>query len=390
MATEQRTPAVLSDEERQKFERDGYLVFDPGIGEETLDAVRADLEDEYIWEGGEDRFDPSGVVYGAATNPRIRQAWKISENVKGLALAPKALATLEALYGRKPLCFQTLNFPRPTGQLPHMDAMHFNSDPPTFMCGVWIALEDMDMDNGPLVYYPGSHKLSLPTWGKEIPDPDRSEFPDRLAALAARHKEFERYCQELIEREGLEPEYATIKKGKAMIWAADLLHGGSPARDRNRSRHSQVNHYFFEGTRHWVPIHRDSEHGGYFYPEWVREDSTKDPTTMMREAVEAHVPKDATVLVSSNGNEELLRSIGREAWHFPQAEDGSHLPEKPEGSLGPEQLESLREKGADYIVFPKDELWWLENQYTELQNRLEERYRGVFRDGGACVIFDIR
>ena len=31
--------------------------------------------------------------------------------------------------------------------------------PEGFMCGVWVALEDMDMDNGPLVYYPGSHQL---------------------------------------------------------------------------------------------------------------------------------------------------------------------------------------------------------------------------------------
>ena len=31
--------------------------------------------------------------------------------------------------------------------------------PEGFMCGVWVALEDMDMENGPLVYYPGSHKL---------------------------------------------------------------------------------------------------------------------------------------------------------------------------------------------------------------------------------------
>ena len=26
------------------------------------------------------------------------------------------------------------------------------------MCGVWIAFEDMDMGNGPLVYYPGANQ----------------------------------------------------------------------------------------------------------------------------------------------------------------------------------------------------------------------------------------
>lgn len=37
--------------------------------------------------------------------------------------------------------------------------IHFNSIPSSYMCGAWVALEDINMDNGPVVYYPGSHKL---------------------------------------------------------------------------------------------------------------------------------------------------------------------------------------------------------------------------------------
>ncbi len=37
--------------------------------------------------------------------------------------------------------------------------VHFNSIPQRFMCGVWVAMEDIAPDNGPLHYYPGSHKL---------------------------------------------------------------------------------------------------------------------------------------------------------------------------------------------------------------------------------------
>lgn len=29
------------------------------------------------------------------------------------------------------------------------------------MCGVWVALEQIDEDNGPLVYFPGSHQWSI-------------------------------------------------------------------------------------------------------------------------------------------------------------------------------------------------------------------------------------
>lgn len=29
------------------------------------------------------------------------------------------------------------------------------------MCGVWVALEDVGPDQGPLVYYPGSHRWPI-------------------------------------------------------------------------------------------------------------------------------------------------------------------------------------------------------------------------------------
>ena len=60
---------------------------------------------------------------------------------------------------REPLPFQTLNFPVGTSQYPHSDSIHFHTIPAGFMVGVWVALENIDAENGPLVYYPGSHKL---------------------------------------------------------------------------------------------------------------------------------------------------------------------------------------------------------------------------------------
>ena len=33
------------------------------------------------------------------------------------------------------------------------------TQPQGFLIATWIALEDIDSDNGPLHYYPGSHKL---------------------------------------------------------------------------------------------------------------------------------------------------------------------------------------------------------------------------------------
>ena len=160
----------MGDSLREEFERDGYVVFDPGIPAETLSDAVTDLEGEFKPPASPqaDAGSASERAAGAllAVRPfsyrdagRIQDAWKASAAVKEIARAPAVLDLLREFYGREPLPFQTLNFRVGTQQAPHADAFHFNSDPPGFMCGVWVALEDIDEASGPLVYFPGSHRL---------------------------------------------------------------------------------------------------------------------------------------------------------------------------------------------------------------------------------------
>jgi ectoine hydroxylase-related dioxygenase (phytanoyl-CoA dioxygenase family) len=252
---------ILTAAQREQFDRDGYFIIeDIGIPNEVLDAAIADMDGLYEEEEFGERTDEHGVFY---TSHRIMDAWKISENVKAIATNPRMHAILRELYGREPLAFQTLNFPFGTQQAVHSDTIHFNSKPPGFMAGAWVALEDMDMDNGPVVYYPGSHKLPEITMQTVGVEADYTDYP-----------QYERYIKDLIEREGLEPHYATINKGEAFIWSANILHGGSPQRDPARSRHSQVTHFFFEGCRYYTPMTSpdpDTEEGTFWRdPQWIR------------------------------------------------------------------------------------------------------------------------
>ena len=108
-----------------------------------------------------ERFDDgSSRVKMDDTDPLRRlEAWTVSQPIRRLACHPKVLELLRFLHRREPIPFQTLNFLVGTEQSAHSDAFHFSSLPAGFMCGVWIALEDVTEDNGPLVYYPGSHHL---------------------------------------------------------------------------------------------------------------------------------------------------------------------------------------------------------------------------------------
>jgi hypothetical protein len=389
---------VLSQEQRERFARDGLLVLDNPCPPELVDAVREDADSLY-----RDAFDEGpqaqrdGVVFTRHPGGterfhwhRVQEAWKTTASIRQMALSPPVLSTLEELVGRVPLPFQTLNFPMGTEQHPHIDAFYFTSDPDGYMCGVWIALEDMDMDNGPLIYYPGSHKLPLPDWN-EISrvtgiavEPDDHPDPDEMNR--ARAQAFAQYCQDLVERHGLEPQYGTIRKGQALIWASNLLHGGAPQRDKDRTRHSQVTHYYFEGCRHYRPFQAQRGYVFYSYPEWIREPPPEASIETLRNVVEANVPEGSTVLIAGSGYDGLLELDGREAIPFPEAEDGTREELAQMGAAAIEPLRRQSREGADYVVFPKTYLSWLENQ-PELQNYLEHEQRAVLRDGAYCAIY---
>ena len=268
---------ALGTSEAEEYESHGFLVFDPRIGAGTIDRAAATLKEMYLAEGAPD--DRSGEVVAFRNNRRVQDAWKVIPEVKAIATAPRVLQLLRELYRCRPLPFQTLNFRMGSEQQPHSDTIHFNSRPAGFMCGVWVALEDIDRENGPVVYFPGSHKWSEVTltavdafgtrgWLQRRASQVRgyvNVFRDTVADYA----KYEQLIRDRIAASGISPHYATIKKGQAFIWAANLVHGGSPQADRARSRASQVTHYFFEGCRYYTPLLRRGFKTRWRSPDWI-------------------------------------------------------------------------------------------------------------------------
>jgi hypothetical protein len=258
---------ALSREQKEQFERDGFLQFDPEIPEGVLEGILSDLEPEFDFEPGEPRWE-KGVEYTPGKTPRIKDAWRLSENVKQVAVAPKVLAALQELYARKPLPFQTLNFVFGTEQAIHSDSMHFRPADPTYMCGVWVALEDIDMSNGPLVYYPGSHRMPFVDYKDVGFDADKNDYPSYHRFMMDRNSHYEEHVRSLLEKNDLAPEYGTVKKGQALIWASNLLHGGLHQEDKSRTRKSQVTHYLFEGSFAFhTPMRTEGEEEFWITPD---------------------------------------------------------------------------------------------------------------------------
>ena len=212
------------------------------------EAIKANLTPRY------DAAAWDAFRAGAHADLRLRDAWRYEENVRRLAANPLLIDILSKLYGARAWPFQTLNFPVGTQQTLHSDSVHFSSVPERFMCGVWVALEDVTAENGPLFYYPGSHRW--PIYTNEHIGRCLSTLPARPSQV-----EYEPMWQALVEAQGAQRQQFLAKKGQALIWAANLLHGGSLQLNRQATRWSQVTHYFFEGCAWYTPLFSDPFYG---------------------------------------------------------------------------------------------------------------------------------
>jgi len=139
--------------------------------------------------------------------------------------------------------------------------------------------------------------------------------------------------------------------------------------ERNQRRYAQ------KWGRPWEPYGRRPN------PRYRRE------AEQVREAVKETVPSGSTVLVISRGDEELLQLNGRRAQHFPQADDGAwagHHPADSEEAIA--HLETLRARGAEFLVVPPTYLWWLRH-YGGLREHLDRNYEPVVSDDRAGAIY---
>lgn len=229
----------------------GYAIMD--FPDDQLDARIERIKDYLAPMFDADMSDPE-VHKTSATTRRVQDAWVYNEDVRAVATNSVVLELLGKLYGRRAFPFQTLNFPVGTQQALHSDSIHFSCVPERFMCGVWLAMEDVRAEAGPLTYLRGSHKwpiLSNAMIGR------RGFGSDRESAQAP----FQNAWDALVEHSGATPETFLPKKGQALIWTANLLHGGSLQKDPTLTRWSQVTHYYFDDCIYYTPAFSDEPLG---------------------------------------------------------------------------------------------------------------------------------
>jgi hypothetical protein len=220
----------------------GYIILNRLIEEPVLDEVWQSYE-HAIAAG---RIKPPQEP-AAADDPypgRFLNPHKKAGAFCRILKHPALLDWLRLLTGREPKPLQTIASHKGSQQGVHSDSIHMTTYPIGYLTAAWIAFEDIYPDSGPLVYYPGSHRLPY-VFSHDV---GITEAAFRQEGYAPYHARYEPYIRETIERHGLEPHYFHAKKGDVLIWHANLLHGGSARRDMRLTRKAGVCHFFVKGA----------------------------------------------------------------------------------------------------------------------------------------------
>jgi hypothetical protein len=206
----------------------GYLVAEGFFEADAVAALNAEI----------DRLVASGEIHEHHLDPRFMNVHRTSPAARVLAEDPRVIELIEAILGRSAGLFQTICFLRGSQQEAHSDAFHMMTEPPGFLVGMWVALEDIDDGAGPVFYVPGSHRLPyVMTEDLDLDDPPPLVIADKGNAYVNR-------MRGLVAESGVEPLAFTAKAGDVLFWHHNLTHGGSPVTRSESTRRSLVGHYF--------------------------------------------------------------------------------------------------------------------------------------------------
>lgn len=164
---------------------------------------------------------------------KINDLFVTESVVRDLILEPRLAELLDDLLDGPPLASNTLYMEYGSQQADHFDTFYMPPLVRNKMLATWIALDDVDDDNGPLRYYPGSHLIEPYVFSNGRYNETTEELGECMS-----------YVDKELKARGIEPVRFHAKRGDVFIWHAHLLHGGMKIRDADKTRRSLVTHYF--------------------------------------------------------------------------------------------------------------------------------------------------
>lgn len=210
-----------------KWSQNGFVVLESFFQKEEIDLINKEVEN--LLKTKKIKWSENRILF----------AIKKSKLLKSVATFPKLKNCIELIMGKEMDLFQSLNFYESSQQRTHSDSIHMTTFPQGNIIAVWVALQDVGPEDGPLHYYPGSHKLPY------IMNKDFDNLSSTLKLGDKSYLDYENKIDQIIkENTQLKKEVFLPKKGDVLIWHANLLHGAEAKINPKASRKSMVFHYY--------------------------------------------------------------------------------------------------------------------------------------------------
>ncbi|MCC7229485.1 MAG: phytanoyl-CoA dioxygenase family protein [Fimbriimonadaceae bacterium] len=227
------------------YQREGYLLVRGLFRAEETDFLRDYFMD--MVERGGDGWAEGGVHPESddplKRYPRLLQPHRNDEVAMKYMVDERIRTYLTSFYDREPLAVQTMIYFKPPGakgQALHQDQRYLRADPGTCMAA-WLALDEIDQENGGLVVVPGTQDMPMLCPG---------DSDTRLSFTG----------EEVPVPQDLETVPMDMKPGDVLFFNGSLVHGSGPNVTKDRFRRIIVGHYI-EGlaervAHYYFPVYR--------------------------------------------------------------------------------------------------------------------------------------
>ena len=261
-----RERAVSPDEAGllENWLRDGYVVVEDCVDHDAISRLSAVVDDVWFSSDPHPGLLVSDVTIDGVTQvhvthedllrlPReVREqakadsSWRVGElhlyddSAASVFKSDRLARLCSLIFDRPAVPDHSLTFSKGSRQMLHQDTAVFHVYPRNFLCGVWIACEDISPASGPLEIYPGSHREPLYAEFTNYPQTQRRTAPQDQC------DRYDAYVRELATR--YPRRTFTPKMGSALFWHGMLVHGGAPIEDATLTRKSFVVHFIADGA----------------------------------------------------------------------------------------------------------------------------------------------
>jgi len=243
------TEGLLTQEQIEQFERDGFVVarqlLAPYEVAEIRDAFMAQNVDGPVPNlsetgrngKGYDSSDPLSF-YPRMMNPHAYHDLAVGPVTLRYMLDQRLYPFLKQFVEDEPVAVQSMFYfkpPKARGQELHQDNYYLRVKPGTCMAA-WVAIDDVDAENGGMRVVPGSQNM-------DIACPEKADLRVSFSGDYVRVPE------------GLQAVHCDMKAGDVLFFNGSLIHGSTPNTSSDRFRRSLIFHY--------VPEQSDAMSSGY-------------------------------------------------------------------------------------------------------------------------------